>query len=101
MLIIGMEGCSTKKNKWNRKVYHNMAAHYNSYFNGNEAFKEAAKSISDGQVDDYSKVLDVIPLGTVESAASAQANLERSLAKASMVILTMPISMEMKLLKKP
>ncbi len=86
MMIIGMEGCSTKKNKWNRKVYHNMAAHYNSYFNGNEAFKEAVKSISDGQVDDYSKVLDVIPLGTVESAASAQANLERSLAKASMVI---------------
>lgn len=85
-LVFGLSGCSTKKNTWTRRNYHNLAAHYNAYFNGNEALKTAKKDISLVHVDDYSEVLDVFRLATDAEAAVAIPNLERSIQKASLVI---------------
>ncbi|MCK5847243.1 MAG: hypothetical protein KAG84_07385 [Bacteroidales bacterium] len=86
LLLIFGSSCSTKKNKWNRRAFHNVTAHYNAYFNGEQALKEAKKNIEENHIDDYTEVLDVFPLGTTESIMSASSNLDRSITKASLVI---------------
>jgi len=92
LIILGLIGvfaissCSTKKNKWNRRVFHNITGHYNAYFNGNESLKEAVKDIAATHKDDYTEILDVFQLGTTESALSSAPKLDRSIKKASIVI---------------
>ena len=92
LIILGLIGvftissCSTKKNKWNRRVFHNITGHYNAYFNGNEAVKEAVKDIAAAHKDDYTEILDVFQLGTTESALSSAPKLDRGIKKASIVI---------------
>ena len=86
VLLIFIGSCSTKKNKWNRRFYHNLTAHYNAYFNGNEALKEAVKDIETNNIDDYSEVLNVYPLGNAQTIMSSSSNLDRSVKKASIVI---------------
>ena len=82
LIILGLIGvfavssCSTKKNKWNRRVFHNITGHYNAYFNGNESLKEAIKDIASSHKDDYTEVLDVFQLGTTESALSSAPKLD-------------------------
>lgn len=70
--------CSTKKNKWNRRAYHNLTAHFNAYFNGKEALNTAVKTIEDGHIDDYSKVLSVFKLSTKDKAGQNLPNFERT-----------------------
>ncbi len=84
--ITAISSCSTKKNKWNRRVFHNITGHYNAYFNGNEALKEAQKDIAASHKDDYSEVLDIFQLGTKEAALSSAPKLDRAITKASLVI---------------
>ena len=43
--IIIPTGCSNKKNTFSRRVYHNLTAHYNTWWNGNESLKEAIKDL--------------------------------------------------------
>ncbi len=85
MLFIG-SSCSTKKNKWNRRVYHNLTGHYNAYFNGEQALKEAIKDIEANHKDDYTEILDVYPVGTAETIMSSSSNLDRAIEKASLVV---------------
>ena len=86
LMLLVASSCSTKKNKWNRRVFHNLTGHYNAYFNGDQALKDAIKDIEINHNDDYTEVLDVYPVGTTETIMSASANLDRSVEKASLVI---------------
>ena len=84
--ILSVSSCSTKKNKWNRRVFHNITSHYNAYFNGNEALKEAVKEIATAHKDDYTEVLEVFQLGTNADALASVPKLDRTITKASIVI---------------
>ena len=86
ILLFLATSCSTKKNKWNRRVYHNLTAHYNAYYNGRVSLEEAIEDIKTQNKDDYSQILDIFQLGTDESVKSAYQNLDRAMLKASIVI---------------
>ena len=60
--------CSTKKNKWNRRVWHNMTAHYNVWWNGNQSIQEGEKALRNAVKDDYTTTLPVFNYGTKEDA---------------------------------
>lgn len=87
ILLLGILGaCSTKKDTWVRRTYHTITSHYNAYYNGETALEEARKTIATGHIDDYTKILDVFPLGTEESVKAVSMQLERAHEKASIVI---------------
>nr|MBP8947058.1 hypothetical protein [Bacteroidales bacterium] len=46
-LFIFLAACSTKKNTFTSRTYHNLTAHFNAYFNGKEALKQAFTLIND------------------------------------------------------
>lgn len=85
-IFIFLAGCSTKKNTFTRRVYHNLTAHYNGYFNGNESMKEGIAALEKAHVDDYSNVLPIYKLGTQKNAAAIFPQMDRAYKKASLMI---------------
>ncbi len=78
--------CSTKKNTFSRRAYHNLTAHYNAYFNGKEAYNEAIGELAKKNKDNFAKVIPVFQYGTKADAQSQYALLDRAIEKASIVI---------------
>ena len=46
-------GCSTRKNKFINRAYHNFTAYYNTLFHGKEALKAELKSQKTGLRDNF------------------------------------------------
>ena len=84
--IILLASCSTKKNKWNRRVYHNLTSHYNVWWNGNQSVKEGEKALSEAVKDDYTTILPVYNYGTKENALSLNSHMDRAIEKAAISI---------------
>jgi tetratricopeptide (TPR) repeat protein len=51
--------CSVEKNTLVNRSYHNLTAHYNVYFNGNEAMKMGLLKIESQMEEDYTKILPI------------------------------------------
>ena len=84
--LMSITACSTKKNTFTRRSYHNLTAHYNAYFNGKESFKEGVATVEKAHADDYGKVLPVYRLGKDEDAKSVYPQMDRAIQKAGIVI---------------
>jgi tetratricopeptide (TPR) repeat protein len=85
-LMLLLLSCSTKKNTWVNRNYHNLNAKFNGYFNGNEALKEAVVKMEDEYKDNYNKVLPVYTYGDQKDAKTATPAMEKVFKKASFVI---------------
>ena len=86
LTIIMLASCSTKKNKWNRRVWHNMTSHYNVWWNGNESMKLGEKTLREAAKDDYTKTLPVFNYGTKEDALAQNSNMDRTIEKDAICI---------------
>ena len=84
--IILPTACSNKKNTFSRRVYHNLTAHYNTWWNGNESLKDAVKDLEKNANDNYTEVLPVFKLGSKKEIAAINAKADRAIEKASKVI---------------
>ncbi len=84
--VLVLSSCSTKKNKWNRRVYHNLTSHYNVWWNGNQSVKDGENSLKENVKDDYTAILPVYNYGTKENALSLNSNMDRAIEKASICI---------------
>ena len=86
LTITILASCSTKKNKWNRRAWHNMTSHYNVWWNGNESMKTGEKTLRDAAKDDYTKTLPVFNYGTKEDALAQNATMDRTIEKDAICI---------------
>jgi tetratricopeptide (TPR) repeat protein len=55
--------CSTKKNTFTRRAYHNLTSHYNVYWNGMDNLRTGVKDFESSAKDNYSLVLPVYNYG--------------------------------------
>ncbi len=81
-----VSGCSTKKNKWTNRAYHNTTSKYNAWFNGNEVIKEIELNLSTAHVDNFYKVIPVYRIGTLEDSKAVIPLCDKAIKKGSMVI---------------
>ena len=86
LTIILLASCSTKKNRWNRRMWHNMTSHYNVFWNGNQSMKEGEKTLRETAKDDYTKTLPVFNYGTKQDALSLNATMDRTIEKDAICI---------------
>ena len=84
--VILLSACSVNKNKFTNRVYHNVSAHYNGFWNGRESFREGLRQLEASTVDNYAEVLPIFQYGTDQNIASLKPNMERAIQKASVVI---------------
>lgn len=86
MLGLLLVGCSTKKNTFTRRAYHNLTSHYNVFWNGNYSLKEGDKNLRESVKDDYTKVLRVYNYGTQSDGMSLNSQMDRALEKTSICV---------------
>lgn len=82
-LLMLTPACSTKKNTWTRRTYHNITSKYNVYWNGNESLKQGNADLRKNVVDDYSKVLRVFNYGKKSNAQQIYSAMDRAIQKGS------------------
>ncbi len=80
-----LNSCSTKKNTWTRRAFHNVTAHYNGWWNGNESLKEGVQELEKNRVDNYNKILYVYNYGDEQLGQSLSSYSDRTIEKGSMV----------------
>lgn len=86
LTVTMLASCSTKKNKWNRRVWHNMTAHYNVWWNGNQSMKEGEQTLRNTAQDDYNHTLRVFNYGTKENAMALNQQMDRTIEKDAICI---------------
>ena len=82
-----MVSCSTKKNSFTRRWYHNLTSHYNVYWNGKEALIQAEKEMQAEIKDNYNLILPVFNYGTEQESKGVTPLLDRAIEKGSKTIL--------------
>lgn len=85
MLLIA-NSCSTKKNTWTRRAYHNVTCHYNVYWNGMVSLDEGKVILAGKVKDDYNNILRVYNYGTKQDATALNPKMDRTIKKASIGI---------------
>ena len=84
--LLLLNGCSTKKNTFTRRAFHNLTSHYNVYWNGQHSLEEGDKLLKTKVKDDYSQVLRVYNYGTKNDAMTLNSQMDRALQKTSICV---------------
>ena len=59
ILMMILSSCSTQKNTWATRSFHQTKVKYNILYNGNVAYEEGLKAIRDANTDDYTRILNL------------------------------------------
>lgn len=81
-----VSSCSTKKNTFTSRAFHNLNTHYNVYWNGNESFKAGKLDLEKSVLDNYNTILPVYNFGTPENARRIYSQMDKSIEKAGIAI---------------
>jgi len=79
-------GCSTKKNTFTRRVYHNLTSHFNVYWNGMDNLRQGVKEFMPTVKDNFSVVLPVYNYGDKAGSTKINQYADIGIAKASKAI---------------
>jgi tetratricopeptide (TPR) repeat protein len=86
LTLLLMWSCSTKKNTWVSRNYHNLTAYYNIYYNGREAFRAGDNAIIESYQNDYSNILPVFEASDPDAASVATGDMDRAIEKGQKLI---------------
>ncbi len=86
LFLFLVQGCSTQKDSFVNRTFHEINAKYNGYFNAKEIYEESMKTLSEAHSDNYEQVLSVFRYGAEQDAASISSNMDVIYEKASLVI---------------
>lgn len=78
--------CSTKKNTFTRRAYHQTTAHYNGYFNALEIMKASEQKIVSNHKEDYTEILPLFLYGDESMSKSLYPDMDIVIKKCSKVI---------------
>ncbi len=87
VLFLLMVSCSTKKNSFTRRWYHNLTSHYNVYWNGKEALIKAEDELEEAIKDNFTLVLPMCNYGDETASKMVTPSLDRAIEKGSKTIL--------------
>jgi len=85
-ILVTLWGCSTKKNTWVSRNYHNLTAYYNVYYNGRESFRTGDMAIIESYNNDYSNILPLFESSDPDAAGVASGDMDRAIEKGQKLI---------------
>ena len=86
VVLLIASACSTQKNRWINRKYHDINAHYNGYFNAKESVKEGVKKIRDGHEDNFQELLPIFIYSDETTAPEVYPEMNVAIEKCSKVI---------------
>ncbi len=81
-----MLGCSTQKNTFPNRAFHNVTCKYNVYWNGNQAMKDAEKEIAKLSKDNFTVTLPIYNYPDKSDLGPSLSHLDRTIEKSSKAI---------------
>jgi tetratricopeptide (TPR) repeat protein len=84
--IIALSGCSTKKNTFRTRAYHNITSRYNIYFNGREAYKNGVKTLEHNFKEPFNDILPVFYYKKKDLLPSISSDMDKAAEKSAKVI---------------
>ncbi|MGM0375397.1 MAG: tetratricopeptide repeat protein [Bacteroidota bacterium] len=86
LISLMVVGCSTSKNTWLSRGYHNLTAKYNVFFNGEQSFEKGRESMRGSIRDDYTHVLPMFVFSEGVDAEVPSSQMERAIQKGHKLI---------------
>ena len=84
--LLCLAACSTKKNNFFTRNYHNLTSYYNVYWNGVEALKEVETTIKENVTENYYEVLPVLKTVSDRDTSMISAGTRRVIEKAMLAV---------------
>ena len=79
-------GCSTQKDAWPNRFYHQLNTKYNGLFYAEQYLEEGIKKINQLHKDEYGEILTINKYGSIKDAQSAQSTLDNAIEKSQIAI---------------
>lgn len=92
IILLITAACSSQRNTWTSKAFHNTTAHYNGYFYARGEIDKVEKTIREAQVDDYNRILWLFPTFDSSMAKSYDKEIQEAIKMASIAIQRHPNS---------
>tara|TARA_B100000902_G_scaffold55402_1_gene62105 strand:- start:27102 stop:29720 length:2619 start_codon:yes stop_codon:yes gene_type:complete len=88
LLVINMSffSCSTKKNNFFSRNYHQTTTKYNGYFNGNESLKSGIRKLEENHKDDFTEIIPIFKTGDISKNKNIHPYMNKAIEKGSIVI---------------
>lgn len=79
--LVVFANCSTGKNTWLSRSYHNLTARYNVLFNGIQSFEEGREQMRESLADDFSEILPMFAYCVQADGQVPTAQMKRAIRK--------------------
>lgn len=86
IVIVALTSCSTTKNTFPNRAYHNITCKYNVYWNGNQAMKSAEAEFAKSAKDNFTATLPVYNYPDKSDLGPCLPHLDRTIEKSSKAI---------------
>ena len=86
LVIVSITACSGRKNNTATRAYHAFTARYNTYYNGDLAYKQGLKEQSSGHKDNYLEQLPLLIISNKNTKKIGGSNYDRAIEKAQKAI---------------
>lgn len=86
LFVAVVSSCSSDRNNFLSKGYHNTTARYNAYFLAELRMEDVEKKLQAAHEDDYNKILSIYPKVTPAMSTSVGSQLEDIVKKSSLPI---------------
>ena len=84
--VLSILSCSTEKNAFPNRVFHNTTAKYNGYFNANEIIKETMLQFKEERDENYYDIIPIYIYANNEESKNLYAPMDTAAAKCEVVI---------------
>ena len=85
-LLLCIVGCSTSRNTFVNRKYHDLNAHYNVLFNGRDVFKQAAKKVEAIEPQSFDEILPVFAFEYQQTPGLIAGDMQRVIDKGNKTI---------------
>ncbi len=92
VLIAALVSCSSERNTWTSKAYHNTTAHFNGYYYAREELRKIETQQWQSLQDDYNRILRLFPMLDSSIVKSNDKELQEAIKMASIAIQRHPNS---------
>ena len=80
-MALAVQSCSTQKNTWASRSFHQTKTRYNIYYNGAISFREGEEAIRQANEDDFSTILNLYPVSNHAAAEASKSQMDRTIEK--------------------
>ncbi len=85
-LVWVFAGCTTEKNTWSTRTFHNINSQYNVYFNASESVKKGVANIDERLDDDFTRLLPIYKSSTPSAGEMVKSDMNYAIEKCSKLI---------------